>query len=239
MAKVDQTEKHRSIISGLVLATIPAALAIYLLSLMPAIKSGERLRVTFDWVPSLGVSLDFWADGLSLTFGLIITLVGAVVTVYASGYLAGDPLLKRFYAYLMLFMLAMLGVVFSANLMALFVFWELTSLSSYLLIGFYHDKADSREAARQALLVTGIGGLLMLAGLVLLGQLGGSYDLAQLLSWDGWAGTPQPLFSAALILILLGAFTKSAQFPFHFWLPGAMAAPAPVSAYLHSATMVK
>jgi multicomponent Na+:H+ antiporter subunit A len=177
-------------------------------------------------------------DGLSLIFGLIITLIGALVVLYTGSYLAGNPQLKRFYVYILLFMTAMLGVVFSRNLITLFVFWELTSISSFLLIGFYHEKEASRKAALQALLVTGGGGLVFLVGILILGLVAGSYDLVVLSTKVGIIQS-SPFYSAILILFLVGAFTKSAQFPFHFWLPGAMEAPAPVSAYLHAATMVK
>lgn len=223
---------------GYGVALIPAALFILLLTWMPQIASGENLSVSFPWVPSLGIEFSLHVDGLSLIFGLIITLIGILVVLYAGAYLAGNSQLKRFYFYTLFFMLAMLGVVFSRNLITLFIFWELTSISSYLLIGFYHEKEASRKAALQALIVTGGGGLLLLVGILLLGMVGGSYDL-QILQNQVTLIEASPLYGATLILILLGAFTKSAQFPFHFWLPGAMEAPAPVSAYLHSATMVK
>jgi multicomponent Na+:H+ antiporter subunit A len=189
-------------------------------------------------VPSLDVSLSSYLDGLSLLFALLITVIGALVLVYAGGYLAGHAELGQFYALLLLFMGSMLGLVLADNVITLFVFWELTSISSYLLIGFDHDRADARAAALQALLVTNAGGMAMLAGLLLLGQAGGSFQLS-VLQTQGEAIRASALYLPILLLILAGAFTKSAQFPFHFWLPGAMAAPTPVSAYLHSATMVK
>ncbi len=223
---------------GLTVTLIPAAGFIYLLTLVGRVAGGETISVSVPWAPSLGVELALTVDGLSLLFGLIVTFIGALVFLYAGAYLAGHPDLRRFYIWISLFMLAMLGVVFSRDLIALFVFWELTSLSSYMLIGFYHDEEKSRNAALQALVVTGSGGLGMLAGFLLLGVVGGGYDVSVLAAQADQIRA-HPLYPAVLALVLVGAFTKSAQFPFHFWLPNAMAAPAPVSAYLHSATMVK
>ncbi|NDJ76343.1 MAG: putative monovalent cation/H+ antiporter subunit A [Chloroflexi bacterium] len=224
--------------SGWLVALVPLGLTIYLGTQLNGIANGETVGATSEWVPSLGVDLAFHLDGLSLLFALIITSIGTLVIIYGGGYLKGDPLLGRFYAYILIFMGAMLGVVLANNLITLFVFWELTSISSYLLIGFKHDKADSRQSALQALLVTGSGGLALLGGLVLLGHVAGTNTISALAA-QGNLIRDDGLYGAILILVLLGAFTKSAQFPFHFWLPGAMAAPTPVSAYLHSATMVK
>lgn len=224
--------------AGWLIALLPLGLTLYFGTHLTRIADGETFTVSYEWVPSLGVDLAFNLDGLSLLFALIISGMGALVTIYGGGYLKGDPLLGRFYAYILLFMSAMLGVVLANNLITLFVFWELTSISSYLLIGFKHDKDNSRDAALKALLVTGSGGLAMLAGLVLLGHVSGTSTISDL--WmHADAIHDSPLYGAILALVLLGVFTKSAQFPFHFWLPGAMAAPTPVSAYLHSATMVK
>ncbi len=191
-----------------------------------------------DWVPSLGINLSFRLDGIAFLFAFLISGVGVLIQIYALAYLRKHRSRFSFHLYLTLFMLAMLGVVMSDNIVLLFVFWELTTITSYLLIGFNHEQAVSRINALQSLIVTGSGGLALLAGLILLGEMGGSYQLSALierapeLAEHAW-------FVPSLILVLLGAFTKSAQFPFHFWLPNAMAAPTPVSAYLHSATMVK
>ncbi|MDO5608525.1 MAG: putative monovalent cation/H+ antiporter subunit A [Capnocytophaga sp.] len=217
---------------------LPAALFAYFLQFVPRIASGEVIRQTYQWVPSFGVNLSFTLDGLSLLFSLMITGIGALVFLYTSSYLKGHAYLDRFYGYLSVFMAAMLGVVLSDNLISLFVFWEITSISSFFLIGFNNDKADSRQSAVTALAVTGIGGLIMLAGVVIIGQVAGSYSFAQILSESGLVQS-SPWYSLIVVLFFLAAFTKSAQFPFHFWLPGAMKAPTPVSTYLHSATMVK
>lgn len=210
-----------------------------LLQLAFNLPAGGRLVVELPWIPSLGLNLTFVIDGLSLFFGLVVSGVGALVVHYARFYLDHHyEQHGRFYAYLLLFMGAMLGTVFSGNLLLLFVFWELTGVSSFLLIGFLHDKAESRDGARMALVVTSGSALAMLAGVVLLGQIAGTYELRPLL--DGaLRGQSSPALTLAFVLIALGAFGKSAQFPFQFWLPNAMAAPTPVSAYLHSATMVK
>lgn len=224
--------------SGWLLALLPLALVAYFASFLPAVTNGEVIASSWSWVPSLGLPLSFYLDGLSLTFALLISGIGALVIVYAGGYLAGDERLGRLYLLLLIFMASMLGLVLAGNVITLFIFWELTSISSYLLIGFEHDKASARAAALQALLITGTGGLALLAGLILIGLAGGSFDLSALLT-QGETLRAHPHYQAMLLLVLAGAFTKSAQFPFHFWLPGAMAAPTPISAYLHSATMVK
>ena len=224
--------------SGWVLALFPLALTVYFAGQISGVAAGEVLAVSADWVPSLGIALSFSLDGLSLLFALLISGIGALVVVYAGGYLAGHAHLGRFYAFLLMFLASMLGLVLANNVITLFVFWELTSVSSYLLIGFEHEREAARHAALQALLVTGLGGLALLAGLLLLGQAGGSLELSELLT-RGEAIRAHPFYAPILLLILAGAFTKSAQFPFHFWLPSAMEAPTPVSAYLHSATMVK
>ncbi|MGD9890838.1 MAG: proton-conducting transporter membrane subunit, partial [Dehalococcoidia bacterium] len=224
--------------TGWLLALLPACLAVYFASFGGRIADGDTVSLSYGWIPSLGVSLSFYLDGLSLLFALLITGIGALILIYAGGYMAGRADLGLFYAYLLLFMGSMLGLVLADNVITLFVFWELTSISSYLLIGFDHERAESRAAALQALLVTNAGGLAMLAGLILLSQVGGSPEIS-ILRTQGEAIRADDLYLPILLLVLAGAFTKSAQFPFHFWLPGAMAAPTPVSAYLHSATMVK
>ena len=223
--------------TGWILALLPLGLVIYFASLINAVAK-EGLHFTYQWVPALDISLSFYLDGLSLLFALIISGVGTLIVIYGSGYLAGHDQIGRFYIYLLMFMASMLGVVLSNNVITLFVFWELTSITSFLLIGYYHEKEESRFAALQALLVTGSGGLALLAGLIMMALVGGSWEISDLFS-QGEVVANHQLYLPLLILILAGAFTKSAQFPFHFWLPGAMAAPAPVSAYLHSATMVK
>ena len=224
--------------AGWVIALLPLALFVYFLSFLSRVGGGEVVPFAYEWVPRLGVRLSFLVDGLGLLFALIISGIGALVVIYGGGYLAGHREQGYFFAYVLAFMASMLGVVLSDNIIALFIFWELTSLSSYFLIGFYHERQASRSAALQALLVTGLGGLAMLAGLILLGRVGGSWEVSSLVGQSRAVGSSE-LYPAILVLILLGAFTKSAQFPFHFWLPNAMEAPAPVSAYLHSATMVK
>ncbi len=224
--------------AGWLLALLPLALFVYFASFLPAVTAGQVFASVWNWVPSLGIPLSFYLDGLSLTFALLISGIGALVIVYAGSYLAGDDRLGRLYLLLLIFMAAMLGLVLAGNVITLFVFWELTSISSYLLIGFEHDKASARTAALQALLITGTGGLALLAGLVLIGLAGGSFEFSALLT-QGDVLRAHPQYLAMLLLVLAGAFTKSAQFPFHFWLPSAMAAPTPISAYLHSATMVK
>ncbi len=196
------------------------------------------IRVEWSWVPALGIDLAFNVDGLSALMLLMITGVGTAVFVYAGGYMAGQPGQRRLYVLLSLFMVAMIGTVTADHLIVLFMFWEATSVLSFLLVGFDHERVASRKSAQQALMVTGAGGLAMLAGFILLGQAAGTYRISEIVDvLPTMVATPQ--LTAALVLTLIGAFTKSAQFPFHFWLPNAMAAPTPVSAYLHSATMVK
>ena len=218
------------------LALVPAGLFAWMLANLGEAFPG-RVEAT-PWVPGLSVPLSFNLDGLSSLFTLLITGIGTLVVLYAGGYLKGHPRLGRFFVILFAFMGSMLGVVLSDNVVTLFVFWELTSLTSYLLVGFEAQKPQARRSALQALLITGTGGLCMLAGLILLAEAGGSWEMSDLALARSWL-QESPLYLPALILILLGCFTKSAQWPFHSWLPGAMAAPTPVSAYLHSATMVK
>ena len=215
-------------------ALLAAALSAELFASLPA---GPRI-VELPWAPSLGLTLSFNLDGLGLLFAWLIAAIGALVVLYASAYLDGHPDAGRFYASLFAFMGAMLGVALSDNILTLFVFWELTGFTSFLLIGFEHDRAEARAAALQALIVTGAGGLALLAAGVLLIDISGTASLSAMAA-TGASIDADPLYAVATTLVLLAAFTKSAQVPFHFWLPNAMAAPTPVSAYLHSATMVK
>ena len=217
---------------------LPAALFAWFCSLVPRVSSGQTLHWEIGWIPEQGIALSFFIDGLSLLFALVITGIGTLIVHYASEYMRGRPQLPSFTAFLLAFMLSMLGVVLADNLIALFIFWELTGLTSFLLIGYKHEEAAARRAALQALLVTGVGALAMLAGFVLLGETAGTYSLRELLAGDVSLADASN-YTWILGLVLAGAFTKSAQFPVHFWLPNAMVAPTPVSAYLHSATMVK
>ncbi|EMY81183.1 Na(+)/H(+) antiporter subunit A MhnA [Psychroflexus gondwanensis ACAM 44] len=217
---------------------IPLSLFIYFSTFISEIADGKVIYENHEWIPSFGVNLSFTLDGLALLFALMITGVGTLVFVYTSAYLKDHKYLDRFYGYLSLFMAAMLGLVLSDNLMTMFIFWELTSISSFYLIGFNNDKEDSRKSALIALGVTGIGGLMLLGGAVLLGDVAGTYRISEMLS-SREAIADSSHYVLILFFIFSAAFTKSAQFPFHFWLPGAMKAPTPVSTYLHSATMVK
>ncbi|MCP4819287.1 MAG: monovalent cation/H+ antiporter subunit A, partial [Shimia sp.] len=220
-------------------AAVPTVLALILLgTLAPAVLRGEVIQSSFEWLPSLGLSVSFFLDGLGLLFALMILGVGLLIILYARFYLSAEDPMGQFYTYLLLFQGAMLGIVLSDNILLLLIFWELTSLSSFLLIGYWKHLPEGRQGARMALTVTGAGGLAMIAGMLILGNIVGSYNLTDILA-SGDLIRASDGYMPALILILIGAFTKSAQFPFHFWLPHAMAAPTPVSAYLHSATMVK
>ncbi|EAQ23645.1 monovalent cation/H+ antiporter subunit A [Roseovarius sp. 217] len=217
----------------------PTILALILLLLSaPAVMRGDVLTFGIDWLPSLGLNVNFMLDGLGLLFAGMILGIGLLIILYARFYLSREDPMGQFYTYLLLFQGAMVGIVLSDNILLLLVFWELTSLSSFLLIGYWKHLPEGRQGARMALTVTGLGGLAMIAGMLILGDIAGSYDLSVILTQKD-AIQASPMYLPALILILLGCFTKSAQFPFHFWLPHAMAAPTPVSAYLHSATMVK
>ena len=224
--------------SARILAAWPAVLTVVLSTELRSTLSAGRRLIELPWAPSLGLSLSFNLDGLGLLFALLITGIGTLVVLYAGEYLQGHPQAGRFYASLFAFMGAMLGVALSDNILTLFVFWELTGFTSFLLIGFEHERDDARSAALQALIVTGGGGLALLAAGVLL------FDVSATTSLSAMAASrasivAHPFYAVIATLVLLAAFTKSAQVPFHFWLPNAMAAPTPVSAYLHSATMVK
>lgn len=200
--------------------------------------AGQVQIQRFSWISLVGLDLVFRLDGLGLLFALLILGIGLLIILYARYYLSAQDDMGRFYAYLLLFMGSMLGIVLSENIIQLLIFWELTSLSSFLLISYWQHRHESRSGARMALTITGAGGLALLGGCLLLGEITGSYELSVILASSDMIRA-HPLYQPMLILVLLGAFTKSAQFPFHFWLPNAMAAPTPVSAYLHSATMVK
>ncbi len=199
---------------------------------------GEVLHARIDWMPIVGLNANFFLDGLGLLFAGLILGIGLLIIIYARFYLTREDPMGQFYTYLLLFQGAMVGIVLSDNILLLLVFWELTSLSSFLLIGYWNHLPEGRQGARMALAVTGAGGLAMIAGMLILGDIAGSYDISEILKHKD-AIQASPHYLAALLLILAGCFAKSAQFPLHFWLPHAMAAPTPVSAYLHSATMVK
>lgn len=222
--------------AAFLLAFYPLAIVIQLLSLEN--QTLEATTIQFPWVESMGLWMSFTLDGLGFLMSMLIAGIGTLVILYGGEYLHDDPHIDRFYLWVIIFMASMLGVVTSSNALMLFIFWELTSISSFFLIGYKYEYESARAAAWQALLVTGGGGLAMLAGLIITGQISGTFEI------NHWIQNPaiitaSPMAVAAFLLILLGAMTKSAQFPFHFWLPNAMEAPTPVSAYLHSATMVK
>ncbi len=218
-------------------ATTILALA-FLTPSMALVFAGETLIQSWTWIPAIGLEFAFRLDGLALLFAILILGIGLLVIIYARYYLAAKDCMGRFFAYLLMFMGSMLGIVLSENLIQLVVFWELTSLSSFLLISYWQHRKDARDGSIMALVITGGGGLALLAGVLMLGNVVGSYNLSEVLA-AGDLVRSHELYMPILVLILLGVFTKSAQFPFHFWLPHAMAAPTPVSAYLHSATMVK
>jgi multicomponent K+:H+ antiporter subunit A len=225
--------------AGAWLGALPTLAALALLAReAPTVFAGEVSRSSWEWLPALGLSLTLRIDGYAWMFATLVFGIGLLILLYARYYLSDEDDAGRFFSTLMLFMGSMAGVVLSGNLIALVVFWELTSLSSFLLIGFWSHRAESRRGALMALAVTGMGGLALLAGVILIGHVVGSYELDVVLAAGGTLAA-HPLYRPILLLVLLGAFSKSAQFPFHFWLPRAMAAPTPVSAYLHSATMVK
>ena len=223
-----------SLLAGLValVGTIQVAL------LYPQIAHGGVIREEFMWLPSLGLNFVLRMDGFAWLFSMLVLGIGTLVSLYARYYMSPDDPVPRFFAFFLAFMGAMLGLVISGNLIQIVFFWELTSLFSFLLIGYWHHRADARRGAYMALMVTGAGGLCLLAGVMLLGHIVGSYDMDRVLA-AGDQIRAHSLYPVMLALVLIGALSKSAQFPFHFWLPHAMAAPTPVSAYLHSATMVK
>jgi multicomponent Na+:H+ antiporter subunit A len=224
--------------AGWILAIVPLGLFVSLCPLIDPVSRGETIRYGIDWVPVLGLRLDFLVDGLGLVFALLITGIGAIILVYAGSYLPARPHGGRFLSFLLLFMGAMLGLVLTDNLVALFSYWEMTAVTSFLLIGFDHERPLARRAATQAMVITGLGGLSLMAGGILLHIVSGTWTIS------GLAGSPTLHQAGAAYpwvfgFIAIAAFTKSAQVPFHFWLPQAMEAPTPVSAYLHSAAMVQ
>src|SRR3989338_3498296 len=223
-----------STLAGLIALFCTVQAALY----FPQIADGGVLRQELAWLPALGLNLVIRMDGFAWMFCMLVLGVGSLVVLYARYYMSAADPVPRFFSFFLAFMGAMAGVVLSGNIIQIAFFWELSSLFSFLLIGYWHHRKDARRGARMALTVTGTGGLAMLAGMLVLGHIVGSYDLDHVLA-AGQLIQNHPLYLTALVLILLGALTKSAQFPFHFWLPHAMAAPTPVSAYLHSATMVK
>jgi multicomponent Na+:H+ antiporter subunit A len=225
-------------IIGWTSSIIPFGLFVALLYLLPQVAAGHVFRLQLNWIPSMGIALSIAIDGLSLLFALIICFVGFFVAIYAAAYLPEKAATGKFYIYFQGFLLAMLGLVTADNILAVFVFWELTTIISYLLIGFECELETARQNARQALLVTGAGGLALLIGFLLLGSIANTYDLSRIILQAGAIKT-DPLYGVVLMMVFIGAFTKSAQLPFHFWLPNAMTAPTPISAFLHSATMVK
>lgn len=230
--------RHARTSAALLSWTVALASFICLAILWPRFQDGEILRLDIPWIPSLGLNLVIRLDGLSWLFSALVLGIGALVVLYARYYMSPKDPVPRFFSFLLAFMGAMQGLVLSGNLIQIVVFWELTSLFSFLLIGYWNQNPLARDGARMALTVTATGGLALLVGMILLGQIAGSYDLDAVLN-SREAILADPRHNLALGFILIGALTKSAQFPFHFWLPRAMAAPTPVSAYLHSATLVK
>ncbi|MEI6892073.1 MAG: hydrogen gas-evolving membrane-bound hydrogenase subunit E [Pontiella sp.] len=224
--------------TGALLAVAPGAMFVWLLTQCAEVRRGQPIIQSFQWVEKLELELAFRLDGLSLLFALLISGVGVLIILYTQGYFKGHSQQGRFMMYILAFMASMLGVVLADHLLLVFIFWELTSFTSYLLIGFHHERAEARNAALQALLVTVLGGLFLMAGIVLLADAAGSWRLSDIVL-RGHEIKAHANYLPILILICMAAFTKSAQFPFHFWLPNAMQAPTPASAYLHSSTMVK
>ncbi len=237
LATVVLASKSRNLAGGIAGAVALMSHILAWLLYVP-VRDNEVVRAVYQWVPSLGLEVSLRLDGFAWLFALLITGIGVLVVLYARYYMSAEDPVPRFFSFFLAFMGAMLGVVVSGNLILLVVFWELTSIVSFLLIGYWHHNQAARDGARMSLTVTAIGGLALLAGMLVIGHIVGSYDLDRVLA-SGEAIRSSPLYVPALLLVLLGAMTKSAQFPFHFWLPNAMAAPTPVSAYLHSATMVK
>jgi multicomponent Na+:H+ antiporter subunit A len=231
-------EKSPFLVKSAIVLPALLSFASIAIAAMWVLGSGSGFYWSIPWVPEFGIDIALQLDGIGMLMALLVTGIGTCIIAYALGYMGGKAGTMRLCALLYLFMFAMTGVVLSDHLLVLFIFWELTSISSYLLIGFNHEDASARRNALQALVVTGLGGLALLAGVIMLQQMTGSWMLSEMLS-QSHNLAEHPLYLGCVITVLLGAFTKSAQFPFHFWLPNAMSAPTPVSAYLHSATMVK
>ncbi|HLQ72210.1 MAG TPA: Na+/H+ antiporter subunit A, partial [Bacillota bacterium] len=223
---------------GWIVLVVPAVLFIALLRLIPFVAEGGVKEHTFEWIPSYNINFTTYLDGLSMIFGLLITGIGSLVILYSIYYLSEKESLRHFYIYLLMFMGSMLGVVFSDNILVIYVFWEMTSIASFLLIAFWYHRKQSRYGAQKSLLITVLGGFAMFISFIMLYHMTGTFSVHEIMSY-GSTISEHSLFIPAMLLLLLGAFTKSAQFPFYIWLPDAMEAPTPVSAYLHSATMVK
>ncbi len=225
--------------TGWFVIIVPLFIFINLLFQIPAISNGDTIFLSMKWIPSLGINFDIYLDGLALMFALIISGIGTLVVLYSIFYMAKErEALHNFYVYLLMFMGAMLGLVSSDNVLVLYTLWELTSVSSFLLIAYWYERKKSRSGALKSMIITVFGGLAMLAGLIMLAMITDTYSIREMIASVNLI-IESPLFIPAMVLVLLGAFTKSAQFPFSIWLPDAMEAPTPVSAYLHSATMVK
>ncbi|WP_141502293.1 Na+/H+ antiporter subunit A [Paenibacillus luteus] len=230
---------NRLVHTGWFVLVVPLTIFIYLLQYIPGVAAGDTYRYTLSWIPSLDMNIVFYVDGLSLLFGLLISGVGALVIVYSIYYMSKiREALHNFYIYLLMFMGAMLGLVFSDHLLVLYGFWELTSVSSFLLISYWYERKSSRQGALKAMLITVLGGFGLLAGFIMMIMMADTYSIREILA-NLDVIQNHALFIPAMLCVLLGAFTKSAQFPFSIWLPDAMEAPTPVSSYLHSATMVK
>jgi multicomponent Na+:H+ antiporter subunit A len=224
--------------TGWLLAIVPAGITVWYLQYLPRVAEGEIIRQSLPWVPGFDVNLSFVVDGLSLFFVLLVALIGTFIFIYASGYMGVSEFSGRFYASLAAFMAAMFGMVLADNIITLYVFFELTSFTSFFLISYKHEYESARRAAWQSLLVTNVGGLALLGSVLLMAGITGSFEISEILTQPE-ALQQSPLYLAILLCLLGAAFTKSAQYPFYFWLPNAMEAPTPVSAFLHSATMVK
>ncbi|MCS7072087.1 MAG: hypothetical protein NZM00_11315, partial [Anaerolinea sp.] len=228
----------RPVASGSLVAAALAVSFVLTLTALPSISETGPVTLSIPWVPELGLTLSLYVDGLALLFMLLVTGIGTAVMFYAGTYFDDDTKAARFLAYMLAFTGSMLALVTAGNILTLFIAWELTSITSFLLISFYGKETSARRGASQALVITGGGGLALLAGLLVLGSAAGSMELADILA-SGDVLRAHPWYTGIVVLVLAGAFTKSAQVPFHFWLPGAMSAPSPASAFLHSATMVK